>query len=125
MKLKFWLGEFEFDRDDAVIVTPLILLLLSFATPLPKLWLLVGFAVYYAVLFFVGKLFEPMKKWFVKRSYRCSYCKSRHTIVLGLNDYLGDCPYYFYKCNDCGQESIDVDGTLVQPVKWKNLSSGK
>jgi len=75
--------------------------------------------VYYAVLLFGGKLFEPMKKWFVKRSYRCPYCKSRHTIVLGLDNYLGDCPYYFYKCNDCGQESIDVDGTLVQPVKWK------
>jgi DNA-directed RNA polymerase subunit RPC12/RpoP len=97
----------------------------SFATPLPKVWLLVGFATYYAVLFFAGKLVQPLKKWFEMRGYRCPYCKSRYTIVLGLNNYLGDCPYYFYKCNDCGQESIEMHGSLVEPVKWKKLSSGK
>jgi DNA-directed RNA polymerase subunit RPC12/RpoP len=115
MKLKFWQGEFEFDKDDAQIVIPIILLLLSFATPLPKVWMLVGFAVYYSILFFGGKLVELVKRWFVKRSYRCPYCKSLYTIVLGMREYLGDCPYYFYKCNNCGQESIDVDGTLVEP----------
>jgi DNA-directed RNA polymerase subunit RPC12/RpoP len=125
MKLKFWQGEFEFDRDDAVIVVPIILLLLSFATPLPRIWLLVGFGTYYAVLFFAGKLVQPFKKWFEMRGYRCPYCKSPYTVVLGLNDYLGDCPYYFYKCNDCGQESIEMHGSLVEPVKWKKLSSGK
>lgn len=125
MKLKFWQGEFEFDRDDAVIVVPIILLLLSFATPLPRVWLLVGFGTYYAVLFFAEKLAQPFKKWFEMRGYRCPYCKSWHTVVLGLNNYLGDCPYYFYKCNDCGQESIEMHGSLVEPVKWKKLSSGK
>lgn len=125
MKLKFWQGEFEFDRDDAVIVVPIILLLLSFATPLPSVWLLVGFGTYYAVLFFAGKLVQPLKKWFEMRGYRCPYCKSPYTVVLGLNDYLGECPYYFYKCNDCGQESIEMHGSLVEPVKWKKLSSGK
>lgn len=125
MKLKFLQGEFEFDRDDAVIVIPIILLLLSFATPLPKVWLLAGFAAFYAIFFFSGKLVESIKKWFVQRSYRCPFCKGRHTIVLGMAEYIGDCPYYFYKCNDCGRESIDLNGTLVQPVKWKNLSSGR
>jgi len=125
MKLKFWQGEFEFDRDDAVIVIPVILLLLSFATPLPKVWLLVGFAVYYGILFFAGKLVQPIKKWFEMRGYRCPQCRSPHMIVLGLNDYLGDAPYYFYKCNDCGEEAIEVQGKLVEPVKWKKLSSGK
>jgi hypothetical protein len=126
MKLKFWQGEFEFDRDDAVIVIPIILLLLSFATPLPKIWLLVGFASYFAVLFFGRKLVEPIKKWFTLRYfYCCPYCKSRYTIVLGLTEFLGDCPYYFYRCNDCGQESIEVNGTLVEPAKWKSLTNGR
>ena len=123
MKLKFWQGGFEFDRDDAAIVIPIILLLLSFATPLPKIWLIAGVAAYYVLLLFGGKLVDPVKKWLVRRSYRCPYCKSRHTVVLGLNDYLGNCPYYFHKCNDCGHESIDVGGTLVQPVKWKSLEA--
>lgn len=125
MKLKFWQGEFEFDRDDAVIVVPIILLLLSFATPLPKVWLLAGFGAYYAMLFFAGKLVPPIKKWFEMRGYRCPYCRSRHMVVLGLNEYLGDAPYWFYKCNDCGRESIEMHGSLVEPVKWKTLSSGK
>ena len=124
MKLKFWQGEFEFDRDDAVIVIPIILLLLSFGTPLPKVWLLIGFAAYYAVLFFGGKLVQPFKKMYYKWVYRCPYCESHHTIMLGWMNYLGDIPYHWYKCNDCGEDSVELDGKLVKPGNWK-LTSGK
>ena len=124
MKLKFWQGEFEFDKDDAVIVIPIILLLLSFATPLPKVWLLVGFATYFAVLFFGGKLVQPFKKLYVKWAYRCPWCRSSSMVVLGLENYLGDCPFYFYRCNDCGKEAVQVDDKLVKPGNWK-LTSGR
>jgi DNA-directed RNA polymerase subunit RPC12/RpoP len=123
MKLKFWQSEFEFNKDDATIVVPLILLLLSFATPLPKVWLLVAFAAYYGILFFGGKLVDHVRAWLKKRSFRCPHCRSLSTVTLGMDDYLGDCPYYFYRCNDCGKESVYVDDKLVIPGKWTLTST--
>jgi DNA-directed RNA polymerase subunit RPC12/RpoP len=128
MKLKFWQAEFEFDRDDAKIVIPLILLLLGLTvTPLPRHWLLAGFAAYYAVFLFLA---EPLKKWIERqhriRRYRCPYCKSLHTVELGLQEYLGDVPYYWYRCNDCGDESVFVDEKLIVPGpgRKRKLTSG-
>jgi DNA-directed RNA polymerase subunit RPC12/RpoP len=131
MKLKFWQGEFEFDKDDAKIVIPLILLLLGLTvTPLPKVWLLVGFAAYYLAYFFLQKITEPLKKWFERlhnrRAYMCPYCASRYTVMLGWQEYLGDVPYHWYRCNDCGEESVFVDDKLVEPgPRRKNLTNGK
>lgn len=130
MKLKFWQGEFEFDRDDAVIVIPLILLLLSFATPLPKLWLLVGFAVYYAVLFFGGKLFAPVMKLFkwthILWFYRCPYCKSREIFLQGYQGYHSDEQYGYWFCNNCGETSIHIGDRFIKAVGPKRtLASGK
>jgi len=64
MKLKFWQGEFEFDRDDAVIVIPLSFCCSALRHHMPKVWLLVGFAAYYVVLTLAWKLTEPLKKSF-------------------------------------------------------------
>jgi hypothetical protein len=127
MRFKFGtVSEFEFDKDDAKIAVPLVLLLVALTvTPLPKVWLLAGFSAYYVVLFFVT---EPLKKWLERlhrlRAYRCPFCKSLHTVELGLQQYLGDVPYYWFRCNDCGDESVCVDNRLVVPHKWK-LSSGR
>lgn len=121
MKFKFLQAEFEFDKDDASIAVPLVLLALALAfTPIPKLWLLIGAGVYYVLLLFllepVRKLIERERK---KRQCRCPYCKSLSTVVLGLGDYLGDVPYYFYRCNDCGRESVFIDDKLCEPVAYK------
>jgi DNA-directed RNA polymerase subunit RPC12/RpoP len=130
MKLKFWQWELEFDKDDAKIVIPLILLLLGVTiTPLPKHWLLAGFAAYYAIFFFLHKLIEPLKAWLKrlhnKRVYRCPHCMSRYTVMLGMQEYLGDIPYDWYRCNDCGEDSVFVDDRLIKPSHRKSLTSGR
>lgn len=125
MKFKFGnLGEFEFDKDDVKIAIPLVLLLVALAvTPLPKVWLLAGFGVYYVVFFFARLITDPLQQWRKLRGFRCPYCKSHHTVELGLQEYLGDVPYYWFRCNDCGRESVSVDNKLMVPHKWK-LSKG-
>lgn len=121
MKFKFGqFSEFEFDKDDAKIAVPLVLLLVAVAvTPLPKVWLLAGFGVYYAVLFFARLITEPLQQWRKMRGFRCPYCKSLHTVELGLQEYLGDVPHYWFRCNECGKESVSVDNKLMVPHKWK------
>jgi hypothetical protein len=43
MKIKFWQFEYDFDRDDAKIIVPMILLLVAIsATTLNPQWLLAG-----------------------------------------------------------------------------------
>jgi hypothetical protein len=128
MKFKFLQAEFEFDRDDAKIAVPLVLLALAMAfTPIPKLWLLAGAGVYYLLLLF---LLEPLKKLtqhlYNKRFSRCPYCKSPHMVMLGLMEYLGDAPYYWYRCNDCAGEAVCVDGKLLEPGpgKKRKLTTG-
>jgi hypothetical protein len=50
MKLKFWQFEYEFDRDDAKVIVPIILLLMAISTTsLSPLWLLGAAAVLSAV----------------------------------------------------------------------------
>jgi hypothetical protein len=52
IKLGSW-ADYDFDKEDAKIAVPLILLLLGLAfTPLRKGWLLAGVAAYYALYFF-------------------------------------------------------------------------
>lgn len=128
MKFKFLQAEFEFNKDDAKIAVPLVLLGLGMAfTPAPRPWLLVSAAVYYLLLFF---LLEPLKKWLIGLYYkwvcRCPYCKSHRTVMLGMQNYLGDIPYDWYRCNDCGKESVLLENELVQPDprKKRNLTTG-
>ena len=107
MKFKFLQSEFEFDKDDAKIAVPLALLALGMAfTPISKAWLLAGAGIYYLLLFYLNKLTEPLKKWLKFRAFKCPYCRSTHTVFLGLQDYLGDIPHYWYRCNECGEESF-------------------
>ena len=121
MKFKFATTELEFDRDDAKIAVPLVLLGLAMAfTPLPKLWLVIGAAVYYLFLLF---LMEPLTKLVQsvhkKRQYRCPYCRSPYTVMICLDNYIGDSPYYFYRCNDCGGDSVFIDDQLREPGAHK------
>lgn len=96
MKFRFLQAKVEFDREDAKIAVPLVLLALAMVfTPILKMWLLVGAGAYYLLLLF---LLEPLKKLtqllFNKRFSRCPHCKGSHTVLLGLQEYLGGAPYY-------------------------------
>lgn len=130
MKFKFLQAEFEFDRDDAKIAIPLALLGLGLAfAPVPKGWQLSAAVVYYLLLFFLPPVTTPLKKWVSEwyglRKYRCPHCNSIHTVLLGLSEYLGDVPFYWYRCNDCGEQSVCVDEKLIVPVPGKRkLTSG-
>jgi len=115
VKIKFghW-GEYEFDKDDAKIVVPLLLLLLCLTlTPLRKEWLIGGVAAYFALYFFLpplfgtfGKLAARIKHW---RTFRCPYCKSHELILQGLQEFHGDIPYDHYFCHQCRMTSVYVN----------------
>lgn len=119
MKLKLWQFEWDFDKDDAKIAVPLLLLALGFAfTPLSKTWLLVGAVVYYLLYFFSGHVLitvehitRKAKAWLF---YRCPWCKSRDVILQGYQGYKSDEQYAYHTCNECGETSILVNERLIK-----------
>jgi len=115
MKLKFWQFEYDFDKDDARIVIPLILLVLGFAfTRLGKEILLGVAAAYYALYFFSETFSVIASKLLTKASFRCPYCKSREMLfedVLFLKG--GIAGYDSYLCNSCGRNSIHIDNPIM------------
>jgi hypothetical protein len=131
MKIKFgqW-GEYDFDKDDAKIVVPLILLLLSLTlTPLRK-EVLIGIAgAYYLLYFFLpplfgalGKLVARIRYWF---AFRCPYCKSRELILQGMQEFHGDIPYDHYFCNRCRETSVFVNTLGLDKMIAPNPSKFK
>ena len=116
MKLKFWQWEFEFDKDDARVVIPLILLLLALTfISTHKGWLIAAAAVYYFSFFFLYKWLASLKNWLeMKVTYRCPYCKSREVIFLGIENFRGDVPYDWYRCNTCREESVYANKRLIK-----------
>lgn len=121
MKIKLWQLEYDFDKEDAKIVIPLILLVLALAfTPLNKAVFLGGALAYYLLYFFLKpclsglkQLFAPVRQWL---SFRCPYCKSREVFEQGYQEYHGDIPYMWHLCNHCGETSILLNnGRLIKP----------
>jgi hypothetical protein len=94
MKFKFLQAEFEFDKDDAKIAVPLVLVGLGMAfTPIPKVWQFIGAVAYYVFLFFLTEPLKKLVQYLSKRwAYRCPHCRSHHTVELGLQDYLAIFP---------------------------------
>jgi hypothetical protein len=115
MKIRFgqW-GEYDFDKEDAKIVVPLILLLLGLTlAPLRKEWLIGAAAVLLppvllssADLSAIKKLFARLNHW---RRFRCPYCKGRELILQGMQEFHGDVPYDHYFCNRCRETSVFVN----------------
>jgi hypothetical protein len=115
MKIKIgsW-GEYDFDKEDARIAVPLILLLLSlFLTQLRKDWLIGGAAAYYLLYFFLPPCFravkglvEKLRHWF---TFRCPYCKSHELILQGMQEFHSDIPYDHYFCHRCRETSVFVN----------------
>jgi hypothetical protein len=126
MKMKLLQWEYEFDKEDAKIVVPLILLLLGLTlTPLNKTWLWTGAVAYYVLYFFLKPfvfglkdLFGRFHHWLI---FRCPYCKSREVIEQGLQEYKGDVPYYFHICNRCHETSVLVNERLIKATSRKTL----
>src|SRR5688572_24333305 len=68
MKLKLWQFEYEFDRDDAKIVVPLVLLAVAVAfTKLDPILCVAAGVVYYALYFFGPNVVASAKAWVEKR----------------------------------------------------------
>jgi hypothetical protein len=131
MKMELLQWKFEFDKDDAKIVIPVLLLLLALTlTPLNKVALWSGAVAYYALYFFLKPSISALKDLYLKFHFRCSHCKSRDIILQGMNNYQGDVPYDWYLCNHCGETSIHLNlssGKLVKPgpgrgVREKSLA---
>jgi DNA-directed RNA polymerase subunit RPC12/RpoP len=118
MKLKFLQFEYDFDKDDARIVIPLILLLLALGfTPLNKELLLAGTAAYYLLYFFLRICLENVSKFLARKSFKCPYCKSREMLfadVLFLKG--GVAGYDSYICNACGRVSIHINNALISKL---------
>lgn len=118
MKIKLWQFEYDFDKEDAQIVIPVLLLALGLAfTPLNKSWLWSGAVVYYALYFFLKPSISALHDLWLKFHFRCPHCKSRAVVYRGMNNYHGDVPYDWYLCNHCGEDSIYLNISNKRLVK--------
>lgn len=131
MKIKVgnW-GEYEFDKEDARIVVPLILLLLAlFLTPLRKEVLLGAAVAYYFLYFFLPPCFAGIKKLLTRfhhwRTFRCPYCKGHELILQGMQEFHGDIPYDWYFCHRCRETSVYVSTFGAEKMIAPNRSKLK
>jgi hypothetical protein len=115
MKLKFWRFEYEFDRDDAKIVVPAILLSLGlFFTNINPAVLLVLAAAYYLLYFFLADAITAVRDYIASLKMRCPHCKNRKIILQGYQGYKSDEEYPYYFCDSCKTTSILTSGGLLQ-----------
>jgi hypothetical protein len=118
MKIKLWQLEYDFDKEDAKIVVPLILLLLGLTlTQLRKDALLGGALAYYLLYFFLPPCLRALKELFARMwhwlVFRCPYCKSREIILQGYQGYKSDDLYAYHVCNRCNETSVLVNNRLI------------
>jgi hypothetical protein len=115
MKLKLWQFEYDFDRDDAKIVVPIILLALAICfTQLDSALLICAGVIYYAIYFFGAQACAATKERIQQYKMRCPNCRDRKIILQGYEGYKSDEHYPYYLCDNCGTTSILTDGGLLQ-----------
>jgi predicted RNA-binding Zn-ribbon protein involved in translation (DUF1610 family) len=115
MKIKFWKFEYDFDRDDAKIIIPIILLLAAIAvTNLNPILLLGLAATYYLLYFFLMDAVTAIKGYVSRPRMRCPKCGSKKIILQGYQSYKSDELYAYYFCDNCKTTSILTDGGLLQ-----------
>lgn len=119
MKIKLWQWEYDFDKEDAKIVVPLILLLLGLIyTKLNKEVLWGGAVAYYLLYFFLKQCLLTLTELFARLRlrlfFRCPYCKSREVIFQGYQGYHSDEEYAYYLCNRCRKTSVLVNERLIK-----------
>lgn len=114
MKLKFWQFEYDFDKEDAKIVVPIILLLIALSfTTFDRQILVLLTAFYYLLYFFLREAVSGIKSLIPTPKLKCPKCKNRKIILQGYQGYKSDEQYAHYFCTDCGQTSILTDGGLL------------
>lgn len=122
MKIKLWQLEYDFDKEDAKVAVPLILLMLGLAfTQLNKLALLCAAAAYYLLYFFLekclralGELLSRLRAWLF---FKCPWCKSREVFLQGYQGYHSDEQYAIHLCNDCRKTSVLVNNRLIKATR--------
>ena len=71
MKIKFWNFEYDFDRDDAKVVVPILLMVIAISvSSVNPLWWLTAAAAYYVLYFFSGSAVEAIRGYIAKRKMR-------------------------------------------------------
>jgi len=128
IKLGSW-ADYDFDKEDAKIAVPLILLLLGLTlTPLRKEWLLAGVATY-SLYFFLPPCYAAIKKLSARlhhwRTFRCPYCKGHELILQGIQEFHGDIPYDWYLCHRCRESSVYVNTFGAEKMIAPNRSKLK
>jgi hypothetical protein len=122
MKIKLWQWEYDFDKEDAKIVVPMILLLLGLVyTELKKEVLWSGAVGYYFLYFFLKPCFLTLEQLFgrlrLRLLFRCPYCKSREVILQGYQGYHSDEHYAYYLCNRCRETSVLFNDRLIKAAR--------
>jgi len=115
MKIKFWQFEYDFDRDDAKVIVPIVLLVVAISvTNLNPIWLLGSAAAYYLIYFFLMDAVAAIKGFVAKPKMRCPKCKNRKIFLQGYDTYKSDEHYAYYFCDSCKTTSILTNGGLLQ-----------
>jgi DNA-directed RNA polymerase subunit RPC12/RpoP len=115
MKLKFWQFEYDFDKDDAKIVIPVLLLVIAVATTSFSPPLLIGVSVvYYMIYFFFDIWAKKIADAIPKPKLKCPKCRNSKVILQGYQNYKSDEHYPFYLCTKCGTTSILTQGGLLE-----------
>ncbi len=116
MKIKFLQFEGDFDKDDAKIVIPTALLILSltFTSFNKEASILIG-VFYYILYFFAGGWLAATKDMLIKIKFRCPKCKSRKILLQGYQGWHSDEQHAYYICTSCRTTSILTEGGLTCP----------
>jgi hypothetical protein len=122
MKLKFWTFEYEFDKNDAKIVIPILLLIVSLTVTTLSPTILVGLAIlYYLIYFFFDTFAKYVISCIPKPKLRCPYCRNQKLVLQGYQGYRSDEHYPYYLCTSCDTTSILTDGGLLD-ISHKNVA---
>ncbi|HXW70323.1 MAG TPA: hypothetical protein VEK34_02590 [Methylocella sp.] len=114
MKIKFWHLEYDFDKDDAKIVIPIVLLLIAVTTTSISPAILIGASViYFFSYFFVEDLIKKIIGAIPKAPLKCPKCKNRKIVLQGYQGYKSDEQYPYYLCTHCDTTSILTEGGLL------------
>ena len=119
MKIKLGPLEYDFNKEDAKVVFPLILLMLGLGlTQLKKEVLWIGAVAYYLLYFFLPPCLLALKGLFSRVGlwlrFRCPYCRSSEVILQGYQGYHSDEQYAFHVCNRCRKTSVLVNERLIK-----------
>jgi len=115
MKIKLWNFEYDFDKDDAKIVVPIILLFAAILSTNIDPAILISFAaIYYLLYFFLFESVKKLKSVLPKPKLKCPNCTNKKIILQGYQGYNSDEHYAYYWCSECKATSILTNGGMLR-----------